>query len=147
MLSRGKLEKLIINGSKIIAEVSGLAGQKTTQIEYIQEYGFASLPPIGSSVLVGFVEDDPNNATILKVEHPGFRPELAAGEVAIYDNQGKLIKLKSGGDIEINTKIFTTKDVETTANMIISDIFFLTHIHCGVQEGAGQGCTDGPENE
>ncbi len=117
MLYRGILDKLIVNGSKITAEVSLLDGNKMTNVEYKQEYGVATLPPNGSDVIVGLVQGGEDNATIIRVEHPEFRPTLAPGEVALYDASGKLLKLDAGGTIPSNTDI------------IVNGISVETHTH------------------
>ena len=143
MLYRGELDKITVDSKgEITCEVSLLKGGKITGVEYIQEYGFASLPPVGSRVILALVLDGEDNPTILKVEHPDFRPLLAAGEVAIYDKDGKLIKLKSGGDIEINTKISTTADIETSGDVIASGISLNSHTHN--ENDAAPGPTAGP---
>lgn len=142
MLYRGILDQLTVKDGEISCQVSLLNGQKMTNVEYIQEYGFASLPPIGSRVIVGLVFDGEDNATILKVEHPDFRPALAPGEVAIYDKTGKVVKLDDGGNIEVNTKINSDKDIETSADAIAAGISLNSHTHN--ENDAAPGPTDGP---
>ena len=147
MLYRGKLTKIAASGNELSCEVELMDGQKITNVEYVQEYGFASIRPVGSRVIIGFVLGDFGNATILKVEHPDYRPSLDAEEVAIYDKSGKVVKLDDGGNIEVNTKINSDSDIETSATVtcdeaVIDSITFSTHVHTDVESGSSN--TGGP---
>jgi len=143
MLYRGILTKLEKSASgELSAEVELIKGQKITGVEFIQDYGIATMPPIGSRVVIGFVLNGAGNATILKVEHPDYRPSLAPGEVGLYDSSGKLIKLDDGGNIEVNTKINSSKEI-VAPEATIGGIAFTPHVHDGVQSGSSN--TGGPQ--
>lgn len=64
----------------------------------LSEFGFASNPPIGSDITVIFVGGDRSNGVVIATGHQASRlKNLAPGESALYDENGKYIWLTQNG--------------------------------------------------
>lgn len=58
----------------------------------LSEFGFASRPPVGSDVVLVFVNGDRTNGIVVATGHQASRPiNLKAGESQVYDLFGKCI--------------------------------------------------------
>ncbi len=109
-----------VTGLAIVASVddSGPAQMVTVQcadgvvrdrVEVMQIFGFASMPPTeGAICLVFAVGADPANLRALPVACPSSRMgALAAGDAALYAQDGTRVHVKTGGDVEIWAKTVT----------------------------------------
>lgn len=104
-----QLLQLLLNSDEIR---SGLAR--------IQEYGFTSVPMAGAEAAVLFLNGNRDHGIVIGVEDRRYRLKgLSAGEVALYDDQGQIVKLKRAG-IEISTPMDVTViaggDVDVSAD-------------------------------
>ncbi|MFC6299599.1 phage baseplate assembly protein V [Pseudomonas sp. CCM 7893] len=71
----------------------------------IAEFGFTSLPPSGSDVLVVFLAGDRSKGVVVATAHQASRPtNLKEGESMIYDLWGKSIYLTQSGGIIVDAK-------------------------------------------
>ena len=79
------------------------------QVEVMQWFGFASMPPAEGVICMVFaVGGDPANLRALPVACPAARMgNLSAGDAAVYAQDGTRIHVKSGGDVEIWAKTCT----------------------------------------
>lgn len=79
------------------------------QVEVMQIFGFASMPPSeGAICLVLAVGGDPANLRALPVACPAARMgNLSPGDSALYAQDGTRVHVKSGGDVEIWAKTCT----------------------------------------
>lgn len=70
----------------------------------LQHYGFASRPKDGA---MSVALKEGNNILIVADDDARYRVALEEGEVALYTDQGDMIKIKRGGTIEItaSTKV------------------------------------------
>lgn len=87
-------------------QVTGLSGETITGVEKIDEYGFASNPPVddSSEVVIAFINGNRDQGLALKVHHRDSKPiDLSSGEVRVYDNNDNKITLTAEG-IEIVDK-------------------------------------------
>ncbi|WP_338523372.1 phage baseplate assembly protein V [Pseudomonas batumici] len=71
----------------------------------IAEFGFTSVPPDGSDVLVVFLGGDRSKGVVVATGHQASRPaNLQAGESMLYDLAGKSVYLTQSGGIVIEAK-------------------------------------------
>jgi phage baseplate assembly protein V len=71
----------------------------------IAEFGFSSMPPNGSDVLVVFLAGDRSKGVVVATGHQASRPlGLAAGESMVYDLWGKSIYLTASGGIVVEAQ-------------------------------------------
>ncbi len=98
------------DGKKVQAIQLGLLSDETRDdVERFQEYGFTSNPPIDSEAVVVFVGGVREHGLAIGVEDRRYRiRNLASGEVAVYDQTGSKIVLKSNGNIELVPSSGTT---------------------------------------
>ena len=79
-------------------QVSMLADETHDQLERFMEYGFTSVPYPGAEAVVALVGGVRIHGIIIGVDDRRYRlVGLAAGEVAIYDDQGQKIHLTRDG--------------------------------------------------
>ncbi|HDR1020943.1 TPA: phage baseplate assembly protein V [Pasteurella multocida] len=89
------------------AQVSGLAGETLQDVELMQQFGFTSVPPAGTQVVVVPVGGKTTHSIVIATENGAFRVKnLKNGEVAIYDQSGSTIILKQGRLIEVECDTF-----------------------------------------
>jgi phage baseplate assembly protein V len=109
LIIRGSLRKTDDAGPQQLVEVDGRAGERIGgakhKVPHLQGYGLASNVPPGAHVVVVMIGGNPDQAMVLGMEHAEHRPTgLAAGEVAIYDDQGQVVRLLRDR-IEISTPL------------------------------------------
>lgn len=89
------------------AQVSGLAGETLQDVELMQQFGFTSVPPAGTQIVVVPVGGKTTHSIVIATENGVFRVKnLKNGEVAIYDQSGSTIILKQGRLIEVECDTF-----------------------------------------
>ncbi|PJG86221.1 phage baseplate assembly protein V [Conservatibacter flavescens] len=89
------------------AQVSGLADEVISDTELMQHFGFTSVPPADTQVLVIPVGGKTTHSVIVATENGAYRiKNLQSGEVAIYDQSGSSIILKQGKLIEVSCDNF-----------------------------------------
>lgn len=86
------------------------------------EFGFSSLPPVGSDAVVVFPGGDRSNPVIIATNHKSYRHTgLQEGESVLYDQWGQYIKLtESGIEVEANGKPVTVSNA-TTVTIVASE--------------------------
>jgi phage gp45-like len=77
---------------------SGRAGETFTDREYFQHYGYTSRPLPGAE---GIIFREGNHIIMIASDDRRYRIALDEGEVALYDHQGQVIKLKAGKEVQI----------------------------------------------
>lgn len=77
---------------------TGRAGETFTDREYFQHYGYTSRPTPGAE---GIIFREGNHIIMIASDDRRYRIALAEGEVALYDDQGQVIKLKRGKEVHI----------------------------------------------
>lgn len=105
-------------GRGIVRLVSDAAGIQTVQLslmenevrsdlERFQEYGFTSVPLDGAEAAVIFMGGNRDHGIVVAVDDRRYRLKgLAAGEVALYTDEGAKIVLKRGKIIEVECDQF-----------------------------------------
>lgn len=121
----GKCIITAVNDSSAIQElqISALAGEAMNKVPRVQEFGFASNPPVGSEAIVVSLGGNRENMVVVATDKRNVRfKNLASGATAIYTDDGTVIHLKKGGlvDVIAATKVLVTcPDVEFSGNVKI----------------------------
>lgn len=81
-----------------LAQIEIMKGELRDAVERMQEYGFTSVPHAGADAAVVFVSGNREQGIIIAVDDRRYRlTGLAAGEVAIHDDQGQKVHLTRTG--------------------------------------------------
>ena len=99
----------------------------------------------GSDAVAVFASGDRSNGAIVATGNEQYRlRSLKAGEVALYDNAGTVIKLAAGGNIEITSSAkvrIVTPRLEVTGDIVAgcdgAKISLLNHVHQDTEPGSG----------
>ena len=134
-------------------QIEVLRGEVRQAVERFQNYGFTSVPMKGAEAVVLFPGGLREQGLIIAVDDRRYRLKgLEAGEVAIYTDEGDYVHLKRNNQMVLHSEskiIFDTPLAEVSGDLhvigtmtadtdaVIADITFTTHIHSGVQGGAG----------
>jgi phage baseplate assembly protein V len=143
MVGRGVLA-LVNDAAKMQTVQVKLLDGEVRDLERFQNYGFTSHPQVGAEVAAVFVGGNRDHGLVLAIDDRRYRLKaLEAGEVALYDDQGAVIKLSrtgiviNGGGHAIN--ISGAAQVNVTGGDVIADgISLKTHKHGGVTAGGAQ---------
>lgn len=166
MLARGHV--LLVDDAPSAQElqVELLEDEQHDGVERLQNYGFSAAPHPGAEAVVACIGGLRSHAIALVVEDRRYRLKgLAAGEVALYDDLGNVVKLGRArieitaasqiaitapdgvtiaADVAITGAVAITGDVSITGALAASvdvtaaAISLKTHKHGGVQAGAAQ---------
>lgn len=83
-------------------QISLLADEVRDNVERFQNYGFTSHPLPGAEAVAASVAGNRGHVVVIAVDDRRYRLRgLAAGEVAIYSDEGDKVVLKRGGVIEV----------------------------------------------
>lgn len=130
MIGRAVLQAVNDDTSCQTVQITALKGEVLDNVERPTQYGFASHPHPGADVVLLAVGGNRDHGLAICVGDRRYRlTGLQAGEVALHDDQGQVIKLARTG-IEVTTPfdlsfsvggnfaITTTGDFAVTANRI-----------------------------
>lgn len=103
-LGRGII-RLVADGAGIqTVQLDLMANETRSKVERFQEYGFTSVPLAGAEAAVIFMGGNRDHGIVVAVDDRRYRLKaLAAGEVALYTDEGDKIHFKRGNTIEITT--------------------------------------------
>jgi phage baseplate assembly protein V len=106
MIGRGEIKATDDSkGRQLIDLDLATGGGPVSKIERIQQYGFTSRPQPGAEAAVVFLGANREAGLVIATEDARYRlKNLAAGEVALYTDEGDKIHLKRGRIIEITTQ-------------------------------------------
>lgn len=100
-------------------QVSGLSGEIISDLEFMQQFGFTSVPPANTQAVIIPIGGATSHGVVIATENGEFRiKNLKGGEVAVYNQSGASIVLKQGKIIDVDCEEFNV-----TANTKVS---FLT---------------------
>lgn len=113
MLARRAVVKLVYDDPRMQElQLAIFAGEVFDRVERFEDYGLTSHPIPGAEALVLALGGDTENSVVVKVGDRRYRLRgLAEGEVAIYDDQGQVIHLKRGKEIQVFGTDKLTADV------------------------------------
>ena len=107
---RAVLTALRLNTPVQLAQADALAGERLSDAELMQHYGFTSAPLPGTQAIVLPIGGQTAHGVIIATEHGQYRFRLgAAGEVALYTDEGDHVHLKRGRVVEIETGTLLVK--------------------------------------
>ncbi|HDR9026855.1 TPA: phage baseplate assembly protein V [Burkholderia vietnamiensis] len=93
-----------------LAQVDGLSGETTPDLELFQHYGFTSNPPVGAMAVVVPLGGKTSHGVIVATEHASYRiMGLRPGELAIYTDEGDSVAFHRGRVIDITTETLNIK--------------------------------------
>lgn len=127
MIARGVLETVDDNKGVQVMGLALLAGERKSNVERFQNYGFSSVPVGESEAIVIFPGGDRSAGVIIAMDERGARMTgLAPGEVGIYSNSGNSILMRLDGTIEVTSPnkvtVLATEDVTVTAKRMQVDV-------------------------
>ncbi len=163
-LSMSLLTRLLARGTVVLANSANklqslqmrlTAGEVNDDMEHFEPYGFTSNPLAGAEGIATFLGGDRSHAVVLVVADRRYRLQaLAAGEVAIYTDEGDKIHFKRGRVIDIDTATLNIRassgvnidtptltqsgKIVSQGDQIAAGISQINHVHSGVQPGPGQ---------
>lgn len=147
MVTRGVVK--LVDASTLLQElqVAAVGEELLDNIEHWEPYGYTSRPQPGAEALLLSLGGDRGHTVAVSVADRRFRLKgLAAGEVALFTDEGDVIHFKRGNHIYIDamnqvtvkagTKVVIdaplaefTGDVTIVGEATISSIPFTTHVH------------------
>lgn len=105
LLARRAVVKLVYDDPKMQdLQLAIFAGEVRDRVERFQDYGFTSHPHTGAEAIVLALGGSSDHSVAIKVDDRRYRlTALAAGEVALYTDEGDTIVFKRGKIIDIST--------------------------------------------
>ena len=91
-----------------------VAGEKRTDLDFFQQYGFSSCPKGSVDGVALFIGGSRENGVVIATR--GGKQELEEGEVVVYSAFGSSIKLKKDGSIALSPA--SGKNVVTEADLL-----------------------------
>lgn len=104
--------KISEDGMTVDAEF--VAGEKRTDLDFFQQYGFASRPKVKVDGVALFVGGSRENGVVIATR--GEKQEMEEGEVVVYSAFGSSIKLKKDGSIALSPA--SGKNVVTESDLL-----------------------------
>nr|BFD40008.1 phage baseplate assembly protein V [Pseudomonas sp. FFPRI_1] len=158
------LTRLLARGTVVLAHSANklqslqmrlTAGEVNDDMEHFEPYGFTSNPLAGAEGIATFLGGDRSHGVVLVVADRRYRLKaLAAGEVAIYTDEGDKIHFKRGRVIDIDTATLNIRassavtidsptlsmsgKIVSQGDQVAAGISQINHAHSGVQPGPGQ---------
>lgn len=83
-------------------QVKALSGESLDKIQHFQNFGFTSNPPTGTEGIILCLGGNRENMVVVATDNRDFRlKDLAPGESAMYNKNGKYVKLTAANNMEI----------------------------------------------
>ena len=102
LFGRGRIALIDDSGPVQMAQMTTNNGMTLDGRYRLTEFGFSSMPPIGSEVLAAHMSGDRTAGVIISTNHQASRPRgLLSGESMLYSEDGKWIYLTAGGGIVV----------------------------------------------
>lgn len=131
----------LVGADKVQARV--LDSEILDNLARVEPYGFSYRPQPGAQVYLAFPAGDRSYGVALVIGDKRYQVELQAGEVALHDDIGHVIKLGRNG-ISIDggghdLTISNAPQVTVSGGDVIADgISLKQHVHGNVQSGSAQ---------
>lgn len=85
-----------------VVQFTGLADEVKQNVEFLQNFGFSSVPPNGARGLAIYPGGDRSHGVVVVLDARALQPvTLKTGEAAVWDALGKFIHLQDDGTILI----------------------------------------------
>lgn len=158
-IGRGRITTLNDNGAVQTVQAVLGGAEVRDNLPRVGEYGLASVPPVGTDVIVVFVGGDRSNGVVIGTNNQSLRvKQLADGDTAIYDSRGHYVLLtKDGITVEAKSQPITINNCTTltlNGNLQVNGTVTATgegtfngghtvsaHRHGGVTAGGAQTAT------
>ncbi|MCF7532042.1 phage baseplate assembly protein V [Pseudomonas petrae] len=155
MLTRGVVALAKSTGKLQTLQMRLTHGEVKDGMEHLEPYGFTSCPHEGAEGLAAFMGGDRSHGVVIVVADRRYRLQaLAAGEVAIYTDEGDKIHFKRGRIIDIQTDtlnisaatavnfntptITQTGEIVSQGDQVAGGVSQIDHPHTGVRQGSDQ---------
>lgn len=144
LVTRGVIRRVDDAAGLQRVQLTALAGETLDGVERIQTYGLTSFPHPQADCVILNVGASRSHPIIIAADDRRYRLHLQAGEVALYDDLGQVVRLGRGG-IVIEAPQGLTINGDAVINGVLSNngVNLTTHRHAGVQTGGG--VTAGPQ--
>lgn len=121
--------RLVDDGTKAqTVQIDLLEGETQDGVERYQDYGFTSVPLPGAEAVAVAVGGLRSHMIVIKVEDRRYRlTGLEAGEVALFDDQGQMVKLARD-----RIEIVSATEVKVAAPKVIVES---DEVHLGAEGG------------
>jgi len=134
----GKIRNLLARVIVDIVNKSGcnfkiLGSEYATNVEHLQEFGFASVKPddVKANGIAIFYNGNRGNRSLLVLEVPSLKPDLSAGESALFNAFDAIVKLDKEGIVQLNgvSNDGLIKIQELTDKLNAHILEYNTHVH------------------
>lgn len=113
--TRVEIESTRYQNGRLLATVTGLAGERFEDIPVEEPHGFHARPAKGATGFVSAPGGRRDQAVIRMAHDPAKVPQLEEGESALYDGGGNMVKVTSAG-VEITHSGAITINGNLTVN-------------------------------
>lgn len=137
LIGRAILTAVNNSGKTMLIQIEGLSDEVISDVERMEEYGFASYPVVGTSeCVIGFINGNRDHGLVLCIHDREYRPtNLSEGDTRQYDYRGNKITLKSTGiEIEAANGVTIEKVLlgETTKAELVKDGDAMTELQSAI---------------
>lgn len=113
VIGRARLTSVNDGGKRQLVQFEALKDEVKDAVERLQDYGMTSVPHDGAQVLFVSLGGNRDHPVVVVVDDPRYRPAgMQKGEVAIYTDEGDIIKLARGRNIQVETTNLVVKAAE-----------------------------------
>lgn len=117
MVARAVIKTVDDTTKMQLVQASLLAGELRDKVEHFQPYGHTSVPFDGAEAVIIFAGGNREHGLCVVVDDRRYRlTGMEPGEVALYDDQGQVVRLKRDGIV-----IETEHKVTVTAPQVVVD--------------------------
>lgn len=121
-------------------QVTILSGEVKDQVERFQQYGLTSHPLPGAEAVFLAVGGNRDHGVVTNVDDRRHRPlGLAAGEVALYTDEGVMVWFKRGGEVHLSgmdpgdavglASLIDQRFVDLTTFLTTNKTWLTAHVH------------------
>ena len=110
--------------------------EELVKAQRIEPYGLSYMPKAGAEVYLVFPAGDRAQGLALVIGDRRYQVELQAGEVALHDDEGNMVKLGRGGVITIKANAAVNIEAPQLTHNGVN--VGATHTHGGVAAGGAR---------
>lgn len=145
LVGRGRVTLTDDSGVVQVAQVTLGEDERRDDVPRLAEYGFTSVPPVGSDAVMVFIAGERSNGVVIATGNQTYRLRgLASGDVALYDNRGQTVTLTADGiKVTAPAVVIEAEAIQLTGSTNFTGPVTAnghrideTHKHTGVSSGA-----------
>lgn len=96
-------------------QVTGRAGERLSDVQRLQQFGFSANPPLGSNGLMICIAGSRSHPVVIACDDGSTRVlELEPGEACVYNAFGDFVRLKTSGEMVVKAREKVTVDAPLT---------------------------------